>query len=89
MNIDIDSDQPLENAVFTRLFGIDAPELAPSYYVKTDDLQHAYPKRMGPLSLHAVHLCLHMFVLFGTALNCVKKFQWRECTSLVITMAVH
>ena len=42
LNIDIDSDKPLENAVFTCLFGIDAPELLAIHYVKTDHLQHAY-----------------------------------------------
>lgn len=70
MNIDIDSDKPLENAVFTRLFGIDAPELAAIHYVKTDDLQHVYSKRMGHLSLCAVHLFLRIFVLNGTAQLC-------------------
>ena len=70
MNIDIDSDKPLENAVFARLFGIDAPELAAIHYVKTDDLQHVHSKRMGHLSLSAVHLFLRMFVLCGTAQLC-------------------
>ena len=46
MNIDIDADKPLENAVFTCLFGIDAPELAAIHYVKTDDLQHVYSKEL-------------------------------------------
>ena len=70
MNINIDSDKPLENAVFTRLFGIDAPELAAIHFVKTDDLKHVYLKRMGHISLCAVHLFLRLFVLQGTADLC-------------------
>ena len=70
MNINIDSDKPLENAVFARLFGIDAPELAAIHFVKTDDFKHVYSKRMGHLSLCAVHLFLRMFVLCGTADLC-------------------
>ena len=70
ININIDSDKPLENAVFTRLFGIDAPELAAIHFVKTDDLKHVYSKRMGHISLCAVHLFLRMFVLTGSADLC-------------------
>lgn len=43
------TDKPLESAVFTRLFGIGVPELAAIHYVKTDDLQHVYAKRLGHL----------------------------------------
>ena len=70
MNINIDSEKPLGSAVFTRLFGIDAPELSAIHFVKTDDLKHVYSKRMGHISLCAVHLFLRMFVLAGTADLC-------------------
>ena len=61
MNIDMHSDNPLENAVFTRLNGIDAPELYTVQFIKTDDLQHVFRKRVGHLSLCAIHLFLHIF----------------------------
>jgi hypothetical protein len=78
MNIDISSDKPLQNAVFTRLFGIDAPELPAVHFVKTDDLKNVFCKRMGHISLCAVHLFLRMFVLCGTAELCeeIPKEGW-------------
>lgn len=43
-------------------------------------------KRMGHISLCAVHLFLCMFVLTGTA-SCVKKYQRRDLIHHTITMA--
>ena len=88
MNIDINSDKPLENAVFSCLFGIDAPELAAIHYVKTDDLQHVYAKRLGHLSLCAVHLFLSMFVLCGTAQFC-EEIPVEGMDTPLISMAAH
>ncbi|KAJ7385911.1 hypothetical protein OS493_012239 [Desmophyllum pertusum] len=61
MNIDIHADNPLKNALFTRLNGIDAPELYTVHFIKTDNLQHVFSKRVGNLNLCALHLFLHVF----------------------------
>ena len=61
MNIDIHAENPLKNALFTRLNGIDAPELYTVHFIKTDNLQHVFSKRVGHLSLCALHLFLHVF----------------------------
>ncbi|KAJ7385994.1 hypothetical protein OS493_012327 [Desmophyllum pertusum] len=61
MNIDIHADNPLKNALFTRLNGIDAPELYTVHFIKTDNLQHVFSKRIGNLNLCTLHLFLHVF----------------------------
>ena len=74
MNIDLaDLADPLRNAIFTRLYGIDAPELSSVHFVKTNDLQHVFSKRMGHLSLCAVHLFLRIFAFTGSADLCEEK----------------
>ena len=69
-NIDIFHEDPLRNAVFTRLNGIDAPELPTVHFFKTEDLSHVFVKRIGHLSLCAVHFFLRMFVYHGGASLC-------------------
>lgn len=64
------------------------PELAAIHYVKTDDLQHVYAKRLGHLSLCAVHLFLSMFVLCGTAQFC-EEIPVEGMDTPLISMAAH
>ena len=67
LNVDWELQEPLQNAVYTRLNGINAPELSAVYFVKTDNLTNVFCKRSGHLSLCAVHFFLKLFVLCGSA----------------------
>lgn len=70
MLVDGNLEGPLESAVYTRLNAIDAPELSAIHFVKTDDLNHVFCKRMGHLSLCALHFILNQFVYSGKADLC-------------------
>lgn len=70
MSTDWDLEDPLEKAVYTRLNAVDAPELSAVHFVKTDDLQHTFCKRMGHLSLCGLHFYLCLFVYTGCAELC-------------------
>ena len=69
-NINRSKDNPLEDAVYVRLNGIDAPELSAVHFFKTDDLSHVFIKRMGHLSLCGFHFFLRLFLLEGNAELC-------------------
>ena len=70
MSADWELEDPLEKAVYTRLNAVDAPELSAVHFVKTDDLKHTFCKRMGHLSLCALHYFLVQFVYAGCAELC-------------------
>ena len=70
VSIDINEEDPLRKAIFTRLNGIDAPELYTVHFMKTNDLQHVFCKRVGHLSLCAIHLFLRLFVYTGNGELC-------------------
>lgn len=72
-NVDRNLDDPLENAVYTRLNGIDAPELSTVHFFKTPDLSHVFVKRVGHLSLCAVHFFLRTFLYLGSASLCEER----------------
>ncbi len=59
-----------DNVVYTRLNGIDAPELSTVHFFKTHDLSHVFVKRVGHLSLCAVHFFLRTFTYSGSASLC-------------------
>ena len=59
--------EPLKNAVYTRLNGINVPELSAVHFAKTDNLTNVFCKRLGHLSLCAVHFFLKLFVFCGSA----------------------
>ena len=63
-------EEPLEKAEYTRLNAVNAPELSAVHFVKTDDLQHTFCKRLGHLSLCGIHLFLCLFVYTGCAELC-------------------
>lgn len=67
LNVDWELQEPLKNAVYTRLVGIDAPELSAVHFVKTDNLTNVFCKRLGHLILCAVHFFLKLFVFCGSA----------------------
>lgn len=69
-NIDVTDENPLRNAVYTRLNGIDAPELSTVHFFKTQDLSHVFVKRIGHLSLCGLHFFLRMFLYHGSASLC-------------------
>ena len=69
-NINASQRDPLHGAVHVRFNGIDAPELSAVHFYKTNDLDHVFVKRIGHLSLCAVHFFLRLFVLEGTAELC-------------------
>lgn len=71
-NINISHQDPLRdvNVVYTRLNGIDAPELSTVHFFKTQDLSHVFVKRVGHLSLCAVHFFLRTFAYTGSASLC-------------------
>jgi hypothetical protein len=70
MSVDWNLEDPLENAVYTLLNAVDAPELSAVHFVKTDGLKHVFCKRMGHLSLCALHFFLNQFVYSGWADLC-------------------
>ena len=70
MSTDWDLEAPLEKAEYTRLNAVDAPELSAVHFVKTDDLQHTFCKRLGHLSLCGLHFFLCLFVYTGCAELC-------------------
>lgn len=70
VGINLDHREPLENAEYTRFYGIDAPELSSVHFIKTNDFQHVFCKQVGHISLCAVHLFLQMFLLSGSAKLC-------------------
>ena len=41
-NIDVTDENPLRNAVYTRLNGTDAPELSTVHFFKTQDHSHVF-----------------------------------------------
>ena len=69
-NIDRSKDKPLQGAIYVRFHGIDAPELSAVHFFKTNDLDHVFVKRMGHLSMCAVHFFLRLFVIQGSAELC-------------------
>ena len=68
-DINTDFHNPLNNpnVKYVRFNGIDAPELGSVHFMKTDDLRAVYCKRMGHLSLCALHLFLRIFVYSDAA----------------------
>ena len=56
VGINFDHREPLENAEYTRFYGIDAPELPSVHFIKTNDFPHVFCKQVGHISLCAVHL---------------------------------
>ena len=69
-NIDRSKDNPLQDAVYVRLNGIDAPEISAVHFFKTNNLSHVFIKRMGHLSLCGFHFFLRLFLLEGNAEFC-------------------
>lgn len=69
-NIDRSKDNPLQDAVYVCLNGIDAPEISAVHFFKTKDLSHVFIKRMGHLSLCGFHFFLWLFLLEGNAKFC-------------------
>ena len=68
-NIDItNSNDPLTNANYTRLAGIDAPELYTVHFFKTTNLDHVFIKCIGRLC--EVHFFLRLSVLNGSESFC-------------------
>lgn len=66
------SDAPLENAVYTRLNRVDAPELCAVHYVRNDDTGNVLHQFKGHLSLLGVHVFLDAFVRKGSAQFCYQ-----------------
>ena len=69
-NIDRNKEKPLQDAVYVRFHGIDAPELSAVHFFKTNDLDHVFVKRIGHLSMCAVHFFLRLFISQGSAELC-------------------
>ena len=68
--INLDHREPLENAEYTRFFGINAPDLSSFHFIETNDLQHVFCKQLWHISLCVVNLFLHMFLFTGSAKLC-------------------
>ena len=74
--VDWNLEDPLENAVYTRLIAVDAPELSAVHFVKTDGLQHMFVR--GHLSLCALHFFLSQFAYAGCAELCENGMERQE-----------
>ncbi|KAL9978007.1 hypothetical protein ACROYT_G015481, partial [Oculina patagonica] len=62
-------------AIYVRFHGIYAPELSAVHFFKTNDLDHVFVKRLGHLSLCAVHFFFRLFLIQGSAELCKELVQ--------------
>ena len=79
------SDTPLQNALYTILNRVDAPELCALHYVRNDDTGNVLKLFKGHWSMLAVHFFLDSFVHEGNAWFCYQLPEVDETSLQTIT----